>query len=110
MARLLAWAIAKAADDDAVKKSARFQRRIKLIRRSQTDVAAILDLDDVAVVSRRGQIVQHLVERQDPQLIRHSVAAEVGVGRLARTADKLPASPQDTDPRRCDVPKSLFRR
>ena len=66
--------IAEAADDDAVEQISLVQRRIQLVCRGQTDLAAVLDLNNVPIVPGRGQIVQHLVQRQNAQLVRHGVA------------------------------------
>ena len=41
------------------------------------------------IVSGGSQIVQHLAQRQDPQLVRHIVAVELCIRHLARVADKL---------------------
>ena len=81
--------VAEAADDDPVEQSPLFQRRVQLIRRGQTGLAAVLDLNDVAEFPGRGQIIQHLVEGQDPQFVRHGLAVEAGIGRLARVSHKL---------------------
>lgn len=81
--------VAEAADDDPVEQSPLFQRRVQLIRRGQTGLAAVLDLNDVAEFPGRGQIIQHLVEGQDPQLVRHGLAVEAGIRRLARISHKL---------------------
>ena len=66
--------VAEAADDDAVEQISLVQRRIQLVCRGQTDLAAVLDLNNVPIVPGRGQIVQHLVQRQNAQLVRHGVA------------------------------------
>ncbi len=70
-------------------RSRALQRRVQLIRRGQTGLAAVLDLNDVAEFPGRGQIIQHLVEGQDPQLVRHGLAVEAGIRRLARVGHKL---------------------
>ena len=81
--------VPEAADDDPVQQVPRLQCFVQLVCRGKTDVAALLDFDDIAIVPGCGQIVQYLIQRENFQLLRHRVAVEVGVRHLARIIDKL---------------------
>ena len=81
--------ITEAADDDAVEKRPLAQRRVQPVRRRKPHRAAVLDLNDVAVLAGSGQIVQHLIERQNAQLVRHSLAVEIRIRRIACVRHKL---------------------
>ena len=86
---IVCYLVPETADDDPIQKAALLQRGIKLVSSGKAHVPAVLDLDDVAIVSGRGQVVQHLIERQNAQLLRHVRTMEVCIGHFARVVYKL---------------------
>ena len=81
--------VLKTADDNPVQEIPFLQGCVQLVCRSHAHVSPVLDFNDEPILPGRGQIVQHLVQGQNPQLFRNRIPVEVCIGHLPRIIFKL---------------------